>query len=175
MISTYWLKCILLMQFSISSPPAPQDCQREDRRLRRPSGSLHHRRLVHQHSAGPQASPRPCVHRKVATASGTTRIFTFPPIPQPTLTLDKDALSEDRPSRTPRPHRKKPKQLVEPELTDSDEYADFTTKAAEFTAVIVGDETETSSAVQSIQQVHLLAWTYYVYAVFTNLYLVYCV
>ncbi|XP_062342029.1 PR domain zinc finger protein 15 [Osmerus eperlanus] len=77
-------------------------------------------------------------------------------IVQPTLTLDKDALSEDRPSRTPRPHRKKPKHLVEPELSDSDEYADFTAKAAEFTAV-VGDETETSSAVQSIQQVVVLA------------------
>uniref|UniRef100_A0A3Q3LB71 PR/SET domain 15 n=1 Tax=Mastacembelus armatus TaxID=205130 RepID=A0A3Q3LB71_9TELE len=48
-----------------------------------------------------------------------------------------------------------------PELSEPDEYVDFTEPRhepmTEFNAVIVGDETETSSAVQSIQQVVVLA------------------
>uniref|UniRef100_A0A4W5LT84 PR/SET domain 15 n=1 Tax=Hucho hucho TaxID=62062 RepID=A0A4W5LT84_9TELE len=76
-------------------------------------------------------------------------------IVQPTLTLEKEALSGERPQRTPRPPRKKQKQLEEPELSDSDEYADFTGKGVQYTTTIVGDET--SSAVQSIQQVVVLA------------------
>uniref|UniRef100_A0A669DJ30 PR/SET domain 15 n=1 Tax=Oreochromis niloticus TaxID=8128 RepID=A0A669DJ30_ORENI len=47
-----------------------------------------------------------------------------------------------------------------PELSESDEYVDFAEPRheamSEFNAVIVGDETETSSAVQSIQQVVVL-------------------
>uniref|UniRef100_A0A3B5A8U5 PR/SET domain 15 n=1 Tax=Stegastes partitus TaxID=144197 RepID=A0A3B5A8U5_9TELE len=63
----------------------------------------------------------------------------------------------DRPSR----HAKKKQRVpAEPELSESDEYVDFTEPRhepmAEFNAVIVGDETETSSAVQSIQQVVVL-------------------
>uniref|UniRef100_A0A4W5NHH1 PR/SET domain 15 n=1 Tax=Hucho hucho TaxID=62062 RepID=A0A4W5NHH1_9TELE len=76
-------------------------------------------------------------------------------IVQPTLTLEKEALSGERPQRTPRLPRKKQKQLEEPELPDSDEYADFTGKGVQYTTTIVGDET--SSAVQSIQQVVVLA------------------
>uniref|UniRef100_A0A8C8J064 PR domain zinc finger protein 15 n=1 Tax=Oncorhynchus tshawytscha TaxID=74940 RepID=A0A8C8J064_ONCTS len=76
-------------------------------------------------------------------------------IVQPTLTLEKEGLSGERPQRTPRPPRKKQKQLEEPELSDSDEYADFTGKGVQYTTTIVGDET--SSAVQSIQQVVVLA------------------
>lgn len=58
----------------------------------------------------------------------------------------------EKTSRGGRPPRKKQKLPPEgPELTsDSDEYADFTAKGADFVGT-VGDET--SSAVQSIQQV----------------------
>lgn len=79
------------------------------------------------------------------------------PPSQPTLTLEKEALSGERPQRTPRPPRKKQKQLEELELPDSDEYADFTGNGVEYTTTIVGDET--SSAVQSIQQVGVPHWT----------------
>ncbi|XP_014052823.2 PR domain zinc finger protein 15 isoform X2 [Salmo salar] len=72
-------------------------------------------------------------------------------IVQPSLTPEKEALSGERPQRTPRLPRKKQKQLEELELPDSDEYADFTGNGVEYTTTIVGDET--SSAVQSIQQV----------------------
>uniref|UniRef100_A0AAY5KEJ0 PR/SET domain 15 n=1 Tax=Esox lucius TaxID=8010 RepID=A0AAY5KEJ0_ESOLU len=74
-------------------------------------------------------------------------------IAQPDLTLEKEAA--EKPPRTPRASRKKPKQPEEPELSDSDEYADFSGKDAEYSAAIGGDET--SSAVQSIQQVVVLA------------------
>lgn len=77
--------------------------------------------------------------------------------PQPTLTLEKDGMAEERPSRPSRHLKKKQRVQAEPELSESDEYVDFTEQRhepmAEFNAVIVGDETETSSAVQSIQQV----------------------
>uniref|UniRef100_A0A673ZV28 PR/SET domain 15 n=1 Tax=Salmo trutta TaxID=8032 RepID=A0A673ZV28_SALTR len=72
-------------------------------------------------------------------------------IVQPSLTPEKEALSGERPQRTPRLPRKKQKQLEELELPDSDKYADFTGNGVEYTTTIVGDET--SSAVQSIQQV----------------------
>ncbi|KAM3869108.1 PR domain zinc finger protein 15 [Diretmus argenteus] len=82
-------------------------------------------------------------------------------IVQPSLTLDKDGLSQERPSRSSRQAKKKHKPSPEPELSESDEYMDFTESRhesiTEFTSVIVGDETETSSAVQSIQQVVVLA------------------
>uniref|UniRef100_A0A3Q1H8Z8 PR/SET domain 15 n=1 Tax=Anabas testudineus TaxID=64144 RepID=A0A3Q1H8Z8_ANATE len=69
-------------------------------------------------------------------------------------------LVPDRPSRPTRHPRKKQRVLAEPELSEPDEYVDFTEPRhepmAEFNTVIVGDETETSSAVQSIQQVVVL-------------------
>ncbi|XP_028277163.1 PR domain zinc finger protein 15 isoform X3 [Parambassis ranga] len=80
-------------------------------------------------------------------------------IVQSTLTLDKDGMSQERPGRSSRHPKKKLRVSAEPELSESDEYVDFTEARhepmAEFNAVIVGDETETSSAVQSIQQVHI--------------------
>ncbi|XP_060911911.1 PR domain zinc finger protein 15 [Labrus mixtus] len=82
-------------------------------------------------------------------------------IVQPSLTLEKDGLAHERLSRPSRHPKKKQRVQVEPELSESDEYVDFTEPRAEsmteFNAVIVGDETETSSAVQSIQQVVVLA------------------
>ncbi|XP_044077391.1 PR domain zinc finger protein 15 isoform X2 [Siniperca chuatsi] len=82
-------------------------------------------------------------------------------IVQPTLTLEKDGMPQERPSRLSRHPKKKHRVQAEPELSESDEYVDFTEPRhepmAEFNAVIVGDETETSSAVQSIQQVVVLA------------------
>ncbi|XP_041658203.1 PR domain zinc finger protein 15 [Cheilinus undulatus] len=82
-------------------------------------------------------------------------------IVQPSLTLEKDSLAQERPSRPTRHPKKKQRVQVEPELSESDEYVDFTEprqeSMTEFNAVIVGDETETSSAVQSIQQVVVLA------------------
>lgn len=83
----------------------------------------------------------------------------FPP--QPTLTLEKDGASQERPSRPYRHPKKKQRVQAELELSESDDYVDFTEPRhepmAEFNTVIVGDETETSSAVQSIQQVHITA------------------
>lgn len=75
--------------------------------------------------------------------------------PQPTLTLEKDGMAQERPCRPSRHPKKKQRVQAEPELSESDEYVDFTRHEplAEFNTVIVGDETETSSAVQSIQQV----------------------
>lgn len=72
--------------------------------------------------------------------------------PQPTLTLEKASLAGEKGHRSARPPKKKQKLQPEgPELTsDSDDYADFTAKGASFVGT-VGDET--SSAVQSIQQV----------------------
>lgn len=65
-------------------------------------------------------------------------------------------MAQERPSRPSRHTRKRQRVQAEPELSESDEYADFAEtrheSMAEFNAVIVGDETETSSAVQSIQQ-----------------------
>ncbi|XP_027129628.1 PR domain zinc finger protein 15 [Larimichthys crocea] len=82
-------------------------------------------------------------------------------IVQPSLTLDKDGMVQERPSRPSRHPKKKQRVQAEPELSESDEYADFAEprheSMADFHAVIVGDETETSSAVQSIQQVVVLA------------------
>ncbi|XP_029923965.1 PR domain zinc finger protein 15 isoform X2 [Myripristis murdjan] len=82
-------------------------------------------------------------------------------IVQPTLTLEKDGLPQERPSRPSRQPKKKQKVSTETDLSESDEYVDFTEprheSITEFTSVIVGDETETSSAVQSIQQVVVLA------------------
>lgn len=80
-------------------------------------------------------------------------------IVQPTLTLAKDTtLSQARPSRPPRNPKKKQR---EPELPEADDFVEFTAprqeSIPEFNTVIVGDETETSSAVQSIQQVVVLA------------------
>lgn len=76
---------------------------------------------------------------------------------QPTLTLEKDSMAHERPGRPSRHPKKKQRVQAEPELSESDEYVDFTEprheSMAEFNTVIVGDETETSSAVQSIQQV----------------------
>lgn len=62
------------------------------------------------------------------------------------------SLTPEKAHRDSNPAKKRPKLLPqEPELSDSDvEYVDFNSKTAEFTAN-VGDET--SSAVQSIQQV----------------------
>ncbi|KAM4547041.1 PR domain zinc finger protein 15 [Fundulus diaphanus] len=81
-------------------------------------------------------------------------------IVQPTLSLEKDGMPHEKPIRPFRHHKKKQRVVVEPELSESDDYADFTEPRhqamAEFNTVIVGDETETSSAVQSIQQVVVL-------------------
>lgn len=76
--------------------------------------------------------------------------------PQPTLTLEKDGMPQERLGRPFRHAKKRQRVPSEPELSESDEYADFAEtrhEPMEFSAVIVGDETETSSAVQSIQQV----------------------
>lgn len=71
-------------------------------------------------------------------------------IAQPPLTLEKSSLTE----KVSRNSKKRAKLLPhEPELSDSDEYSDFTSKSTEFPAA-VGDET--NSAVQSIQQVVVL-------------------
>ncbi|KAM7374815.1 hypothetical protein PAMP_007452 [Pampus punctatissimus] len=81
-------------------------------------------------------------------------------IVQPTLTLEKEGMSQERSSRPSRHPKKKQRVPAEPELSESDEYVDFTESRhesmTEFNAVIVGDEHETSSAVQSIQQVVVL-------------------
>nr|XP_043897904.1 PR domain zinc finger protein 15 isoform X2 [Solea senegalensis] len=82
-------------------------------------------------------------------------------IVQPTLTLEKDGTCQERPSRPFRHSKKRQRVPAEPELSESDEFVDFTEPRhepmTEFNTVIVGDETETSSAVQSIQQVVVLA------------------
>uniref|UniRef100_A0A8C1HS63 PR/SET domain 15 n=1 Tax=Cyprinus carpio carpio TaxID=630221 RepID=A0A8C1HS63_CYPCA len=76
-------------------------------------------------------------------------------IAQPSLTLEKGSLTAEKVSRNSNPSKKRAKLLPhEPELSDSDEYADFTSKTPEFSTT-VGDET--NSAVQSIQQVVVLA------------------
>ncbi|XP_072302807.1 PR domain zinc finger protein 15 [Eucyclogobius newberryi] len=84
-------------------------------------------------------------------------------IVQPTLTLKKVTLSQTRPSRPPRNSKKKQRAQADPELSDTDDFVDFTApkekSMCEFKTVIVGEETETSSAVQSIQQVVVLADT----------------
>ncbi|XP_077403704.1 PR domain zinc finger protein 15 isoform X2 [Vanacampus margaritifer] len=81
-------------------------------------------------------------------------------VAQPSLTLVKDSPSQERPIRPTRQAKKKQRVTAEPELSGSDEYVDFTEPRQEppqeFNAVIVGEETETSSAVQSIQQVVVL-------------------
>lgn len=68
-------------------------------------------------------------------------------------------MAQERPSRPSRQSKKKPRVQAEPELSESDEYVDFSEPRhdtmAEFNTVIVGEETETSSAVQSIQQVDM--------------------
>lgn len=69
-------------------------------------------------------------------------------------------MAAERHGRASRQPKKKQRAQVEPELSESDEYVDFTEhrhqQIPEFNTVIVGDETETSSAVQSIQQVRLV-------------------
>ncbi|XP_036393678.1 PR domain zinc finger protein 15-like [Megalops cyprinoides] len=76
-------------------------------------------------------------------------------IVQPSLPLDKEQLSGGKPAKVTKLPKKKLKQVEALELPDSDDavYSDFTSKGAEFTGAI-GDET--SSAVQSIQQVVVL-------------------
>ncbi|XP_061104658.1 PR domain zinc finger protein 15 [Conger conger] len=71
-----------------------------------------------------------------------------------TISIEQEPLSGEKPSRTPRTPKKKVKQLEEVELSESEDYAGFTSKTADFGGA-VGDET--SSAVQSIQQVVVLA------------------
>ncbi|XP_068187461.1 PR domain zinc finger protein 15 [Antennarius striatus] len=82
-------------------------------------------------------------------------------IVQPSLTLEKDGLVPERPGRPSRHPKKKQRVQTEPELSEPDEYVDFAEPRnevmEEFSTVVVGDETETSSAVQSIQQVVVLA------------------
>uniref|UniRef100_M4AHE6 PR/SET domain 15 n=1 Tax=Xiphophorus maculatus TaxID=8083 RepID=M4AHE6_XIPMA len=84
-------------------------------------------------------------------------------IVQPTLSLEKDSLSHEKPVRPNRHPKKKQRVPAEPELSESDDYSDFTeprhTAMPEFNTVIVGEETETSSAVQSIQQVDVVVLT----------------
>ncbi|XP_067288816.1 PR domain zinc finger protein 15 [Pseudorasbora parva] len=76
-------------------------------------------------------------------------------IAQPSLTLEKSSLAAEKVSRNSNSSKKRAKlQPHEPELSDSDEFADFTSRTAEFSTA-VGDET--NSAVQSIQQVVVLA------------------
>lgn len=86
---------------------------------------------------------------------------------QPSLTLEKDRLALERPSRAARQPKKKQKVQAEAELSESDEYAEFAetrqNNITEFNTVIVGEETETSSAVQSIQQVGKVDWTHTIY------------
>ncbi|XP_054610741.1 PR domain zinc finger protein 15 isoform X2 [Dunckerocampus dactyliophorus] len=81
-------------------------------------------------------------------------------IVQPTLTLEKDSMSQERPSRPTRLAKKKLRVASEPELSGSDDYVDFTEPRheplPEFNTVVIGEEMETSSAVQSIQQVVVL-------------------
>lgn len=83
--------------------------------------------------------------------------FTF--LFQPSLTLDKDGMAQERPGRPSRQAKKKQRVQAEPELSESDEYVDFPEPRhdamTEYNTVIVGEETETSSAVQSIQQVDM--------------------
>ncbi|XP_061754172.1 PR domain zinc finger protein 15 [Nerophis ophidion] len=75
--------------------------------------------------------------------------------------LEKDSASQERPSRPTRTAKKKPRVVSEPELSGSDDYTDFTDSRQEplpeFNTVVIGEEMETSSAVQSIQQVVVLA------------------
>lgn len=88
-------------------------------------------------------------------------------IVQHALTLEKDTLSQARLSRPSRNTKRKRRAQVDPELSESDDFVDFPEPRhqdrhqdltmAEYNTVIVGDETETSSAVQSIQQVVVLA------------------
>lgn len=66
--------------------------------------------------------------------------------------MNRHGMSQDRPGRPSRQSRKKQRVQTEADLSESDEYVDFNS-AEEISTVIVGEETETSSAVQSIQQV----------------------
>lgn len=70
-------------------------------------------------------------------------------------------MSQQRHSRPARHAKKKQRVQAETELSESDEYVDFTESRhepmTEYNTVIVGEETETSSAVQSIQQVDVLS------------------
>uniref|UniRef100_A0A1A8GDQ3 PR domain containing 15 n=2 Tax=Nothobranchius korthausae TaxID=1143690 RepID=A0A1A8GDQ3_9TELE len=79
---------------------------------------------------------------------------------QPPLSLEKDSTAQARHCRPARQPKKRLRVPVEPELSESDDYVDFPEPRhqplPEFSTVIVGEETETSSAVQSIQQVVVL-------------------
>ncbi|XP_066506502.1 PR domain zinc finger protein 15 isoform X2 [Hoplias malabaricus] len=77
-------------------------------------------------------------------------------IVQPSLPLEKGSLSADKPHRNSNPSKKRQKLQLEEELSDSDDYEEFSNKPGFSSgAVTVGDET--NSAVQSIQQVVVLA------------------
>lgn len=80
---------------------------------------------------------------------------------QSSLSLEKDGMSQDRPARPSRQPKRKQRAVAEPELSDPDDYGDFSEPRQEpipeFNTVIVGDETETNSAVQNIQQVLTLS------------------
>ncbi|KAJ3589653.1 hypothetical protein NHX12_010496 [Muraenolepis orangiensis] len=79
------------------------------------------------------------------------------PLSLSTLSLDKDGVPQQRHTR-----KRQRRAAAEPELSSSDEYGDFAEQrqdepiAAQFTTALAGDERETSSAVQSIQQVVVL-------------------
>ncbi|XP_066555641.1 PR domain zinc finger protein 15 isoform X2 [Amia ocellicauda] len=87
---------------------------------------------------------------------GTTIDASTITIVQSSLAQEKEELSVEKPPRASKPPKKKQKHVEEVELPDPDDpaYSDFSSKGAEFTNA-VGDET--SSAVQSIQQVVVLA------------------
>lgn len=99
------------------------------------------------------------VHKAIALTWETFHCFVFIiwflfvvlSVIQPSLTLEKGSLAVEKVSRNSNPSKKRAKFLPhESELSDSDEYADFTSRTTEFSNT-VGDET--NSAVQSIQQV----------------------
>ncbi|KAM6970634.1 PR domain zinc finger protein 15 [Aplochiton taeniatus] len=134
-----------------------------------------HMHLTHEkveaqacHLCGTKVSTRASMNRHIRRKHPevvSVRIEDFDDL-QETSTIDdssisigQEALSEGRTTRasTRSVKKQKPKQMEEPELTDSEDYDDCAIKEGEYTSVIVGDETETSSAVQSIQQVVVLA------------------
>lgn len=53
----------------------------------------------------------------------TLKMFHF--LLQPSLTMEKDGMSQERPSRPSRHPKKKQRSSAEPELSESDEYVDF--------------------------------------------------
>ncbi|KAJ8342558.1 hypothetical protein SKAU_G00324860 [Synaphobranchus kaupii] len=71
-----------------------------------------------------------------------------------TISIEQEELSGEKPPRAHRTPKKRAKHVEEVELSESDDYTAYTSKTPDFTGA-VGDET--SSAVQSIQQVVVLA------------------